>query len=553
MQMLNTQIPGHSPTDDRAEHLQMPEMNQSTQGGDQTQAEQSHGEDGEAELNSGTGWRQGGPKPREQATNPVGDQAEQRTQWMSGGGPDAPSRFLSLTHVRQCHTKPWPVARYVDPTVSNSIVQCLITNSDKELVRAEHRCQAAQEPVPQDQAQDLAEQMMDDQANENLCQAEKIRDLSPKEENEKHENLENPELKKEGFTRQEDSRRLENPRGDEKEGKVNLKYSWNELRRIKNYLSENNENWKELEGKNLRRLEKEEKKLKSETMKIKSQRFGKAGNKKLTNLEELLITMNKRKLMEIEEVKMNLENRKAKKPKKENETPEGWKINSKRRLEMKLTCKEEKDLWTSLARHLGLIEKLEQWLKPCWLGSSSLEEQRGLISEEPPMHQLVGSRMKEEDFDTEESNEDGFIENESSSVETFSLQDRVGKYAAAVTIHEKYSQRPKALEEVCLAQFTTSYEIGKLPKGIQIEDNASTLKGSICLFQSDMHLPKYIILENDIEQSSVMRLRTLPLVLRIHKSAKKQGYEEAYSELLLFYPWRSERENLHLKQDSSTD
>ena len=136
-------------------------------------------------------------------------------------------------------------------------------------------------------------------------------------------------------------------------------------------------------------------------MKMKSQRFGKAGNKKLTNLEELLITMNKRKLIEIEEVKLNLENRKAKKTKKENETPEGWKISSKRRLEMRLTYKEEKDLWISLARHLGLIEKLEQWLKPCWLGSSSLEEQRGLISEEPPMHQLVGSRMRENELDIE--------------------------------------------------------------------------------------------------------------------------------------------------------
>ena len=72
---------------------------------------------------------------------------------------------------------------------------------------------------------------------------------------------------------------------------------------------------------------------------------------------------------------------------------------------MKLTCKEEKDLWTSLARHLGLIEKLEQWLKPCWLGSSSLEEQRGHISEEPPMHQLVGSRLKENELDNEKRKE----------------------------------------------------------------------------------------------------------------------------------------------------
>ena len=34
----------------------------------------------------------------------------------------------------------------------------------------------------------------------------------------------------------------------------------------------------------------------------------------------------------------------------------------------------------------------------------------------------------------------------------------------------------------------------------------------------------------------------MPKVLRIHKSIKKKGYEEAYAELLLFYPWRNERE-----------
>ena len=37
-----------------------------------------------------------------------------------------------------------------------------------------------------------------------------------------------------------------------------------------------------------------------------------------------------------------------------------------------------------------------------------------------------------------------------------------------------------------------------------------------------------------------MKLRTMPRVLRIHKSSKKRGFEEVYSELLLFYPWRNE-------------
>ena len=134
VQTLTTQTPGYSPTVDQAEHLHMPELNHSIQAEDQCQAELPQGEEEEAELNSSQRWRQEGSKPREQATNPDGDQAEQRIQRMSGGGPDAPSRFLSLKHVRQCHTKPWPVARYVDPTVSINNVQSLTTNFDKEMV-----------------------------------------------------------------------------------------------------------------------------------------------------------------------------------------------------------------------------------------------------------------------------------------------------------------------------------------------------------------------------------------------------------------------------------
>ena len=80
-------------------------------------------------------------------------------------------------------------------------------------------------------------------------------------------------------------------------------------------------------------MEKEEKKLKSDLMKMKSQRFGKAGNKKITKLEELLITINSRKLLEVEEIRLNLEN---KKNEKETAVPEGWKrINNKKELRIK--------------------------------------------------------------------------------------------------------------------------------------------------------------------------------------------------------------------------
>ena len=35
---------------------------------------------------------------------------------------------------------------------------------------------------------------------------------------------------------------------------------------------------------------------------------------------------------------------------------------------------------------------------------------------------------------------------------------RNGKFQKADSIHDKYRDRPKALEQVCLAQFATSYE-----------------------------------------------------------------------------------------------
>ena len=39
-------------------------------------------------------------------------------------------------------------------------------------------------------------------------------------------------------------------------------------------------------------------------------------------------------------------------------------------------------------------------------------------------------------------------------------------------------------------------------------------------------------------------LRSYEAVLRIHNSKQKEGHEEFYSELLLFYPWRKERDEL---------
>ena len=79
---------------------------------------------------------------------------------------------------------------------------------------------------------------------------------------------------------------------------------------------------------------------------------------------------------------------------------------------------------------------------------------------------------------------------------------------------------------------------------IKFEENASVAKENISMFgpDSNFELPKYIILAN--KDSTTMKLRSSPKVLRIHKSFKKKGYEEAYADLLLFYPWRDEVKDL---------
>ena len=57
-------------------------------------------------------------------------------------------------------------------------------------------------------------------------------------------------------------------------------------------------------------------------------------------------------------------------------------------------------------------------------------------------------------------------------------------------------------------------------------------------FGSDELLPKFIRLSS----GKFMVLRLRPIILRIHSSKKKEAHESIYSELLLYYPWRSESE-----------
>ena len=129
------------------------------------------------------------------------------------------------------------------------------------------------------------------------------------------------------------------------------------------------------------------------------------------------------------------------------------------------------------------------------------------------------------------------------------IEGREGKFKKSINMIDRYAARPEYLEEICLAQFATSYtHMGKLPKkavmnndpGNVAEFGCSTLKSTYQkIFGSNVFLPRYIALENGL---GLMRLRTYPSVLRIHNSQKKEGHEQYYADLLLFSSWRDEEE-----------
>ena len=145
------------------------------------------------------------------------------------------------------------------------------------------------------------------------------------------------------------------------------------------------------------------------------------------------------------------------------------------------------------------------------------------------------------DFESENEasdEEDGQFQGSS---EKFSIQGRSGKYVKPISIHEKYATRPIALDDLCFAQFATSYVSTKKPKEkVEFNEDVSVSTGPLKMFDSNEELPTYIRLSND----SYMKLKQSPFVMRTHASHKKEGHEENFAELLLFFPWRDETEEL---------
>ena len=76
------------------------------------------------------------------------------------------------------------------------------------------------------------------------------------------------------------------------------------------------------------------------------------------------------------------------------------------------------------------------------------------------------------------------------------LEGKKGQFKEVQTIHQKYSERPESLENVCMAQFATSYSFirqDRIPKDITWKNDASDEKGNLARFGTeDEFLPKFI-------------------------------------------------------------
>ena len=83
--------------------------------------------------------------------------------------------------------------------------------------------------------------------------------------------------------------------------------------------------------------------------------------------------------------------------------------------------------------------------------------------------------VEEEDPSSEEKTS----ANEDNATETVTLEGRQGKYKEVETIHQKYSQRPESLNNVCLAQFASSYiyiKADKIPKETEWKDDGASIQ-----------------------------------------------------------------------------
>ena len=111
-------------------------------------------------------------------------------------------------------------------------------------------------------------------------------------------------------------------------------------------------------------------------------------------------------------------------------------------------------------------------------------------------------------------------------------------YMVTPTAHEKYANRPPALENICLAQFFANYTGSSSKKRYTFDSQgAAGYSDSRVVFSwnpnEETHLPLVIKLQNKM---GIMQLRKDPYVIRCHKyHQERDPHRFIYTELLFFY------------------
>ena len=149
---------------------------------------------------------------------------------------------------------------------------------------------------------------------------------------------------------------------------------------------------------------------------------------------------------------------------------------------------------------------------------------------------LLRRVREDENEDSEEDIDDNL---KAASDNIIEIVDRPGKFRKGISVHERYSMRPTYLDDMCLAQFGTTYEPNYYSQNkIVWEGNVSEVKTDQNIFGTEKHLPKFIKLDN----SRCMKARTIPAVLKLYNSKKRSPHAAAFAEMVLFSPWRNETE-----------
>ena len=171
-----------------------------------------------------------------------------------------PSAEQNTQTIRQCPTKTGPVARYVVNPI-NIEIRPIVT----ETIRIGTISTDVQDHAEQDCLRDKKKWS---QAEQDQAEQDRVQPITL-----------GPALSPAYWPI---TRGQENARGQE----IGLEQEWRILRICRLFLKENAEGWKCLTAKEIKDLEKEEKIMRMKLKENKRRKFGKAGNTKLTAMDE---------------------------------------------------------------------------------------------------------------------------------------------------------------------------------------------------------------------------------------------------------------------------